>query len=795
MVARAKRHSLYAVFHPALGPGGVRGRRGTQGRRRRYCTHKRRLIARGSAQGATLTQWLVLCAACAREVEVQIISPRPGTHVPSGAVPLRARLAMRAVATVPPTGWALSISLGEDGESTVVPGVEVNGELPALPPGAHSVTIALVDAEAGGAMLGPRAKVHFSVGVAQPLPEIIIEEPAARLLMVKAGETMTAVVRVARLATLDRYSAKVALNGIEMPAHARWLPTAVKGPGEGVEWRSVIGHLPDGLHVMDAELTDDTGSLISKDRRYFEIVTSNASHPRGGLDFAADSEDCCRALDGGRDFRAPPVPPSLLSHAFSPHASLVERDALELLDEWCALHQTIMAGEGGGGGHKRFLVLHAAAVPLGNRLQFLAGGFLVGILTRRAVLVDMGDLSGYFEAGASGSRGCLWNYGGLDSVQAAIQLAVGGKDAWHRDGWDSGWADGSDWGSEGGRHWALKTSAAVPVAWVELLSCVNLTSWLPDKGVLHLKSNQNLLPFVYSNPHHRQVLYGAFGQDAVGQVLRFMMAPVAGVARRLERMHEASNGTYLIGLQLRRRYGTAADRCPYKIPLPGPEGVQRRATYSHYSDAGEALLLECAASLARQVRRRVMFYVSSDTPEEVHDLVAQRLGWRNVIDKGDAFYTDENAKGVEDRKLVQEMLGGGVGDYSHKDAGLRAVLDMWMLASAHDLVITPSSTYGMMGAALNAATGCKDFKKGGPVFPTKWGKCARAVSRQPVCHSWLRIRRASCFVPEMLVPEFDMLCPECTLWGCPCDGANPCASHSDPDNRLDDPRFTKHLPL
>ena len=146
MVARAKRHSLYAVFHPALGPGGVRGRRGTQGRRRRYCTHKRRLIARGSAQGATLTQWLVLCAACAREVEVQIISPRPGTHVPSGAVPLRARLAMRAVATVPPTGWALSISLGEDGESTVVPGVEVNGELPALPPGAHSVTIALVDA-------------------------------------------------------------------------------------------------------------------------------------------------------------------------------------------------------------------------------------------------------------------------------------------------------------------------------------------------------------------------------------------------------------------------------------------------------------------------------------------------------------------------------------------------------------------------------------------------------------------------------------------------------------------------
>ncbi len=39
------------------------------------------------------------------------------------------------------------------------------------------------------------------------------------------------------------------------------------------------------------------------------------------------------------------------------------------------------------------MVLQAAAVPLGNRLQFLAGGFLLGLLTQRAVLVDMGELS------------------------------------------------------------------------------------------------------------------------------------------------------------------------------------------------------------------------------------------------------------------------------------------------------------------------------------------------------------------------------------------------------------------
>lgn len=81
------------------------------------------------------------------------------------------------------------------------------------------------------------------------------------------------------------------------------------------------------------------------------------------------------------------------------------------------------------------------------------------------------------------------------------------------------------------------------------------------------------------------------------------------------------------------------------------------------------------------------------------------------------------------------------------------------------------------------------------MFPTKWGKCARMVAKQPASHSWLRVRRASCFRPEMLAPEFDMLCPDCTLWECGCDGANPCASHTERGSSLEDPRYTAHLPL
>eukprot|EP00960_Hanusia_phi_P040249 754333-Hanusia_phi.AAC.4 len=88
-----------------------------------------------------------------------------------------------------------------------------------------------------------------------------------------------------------------------------------------------------------------------------------------------------------------------------------------------------------------------------------------------------------------------------------------------------------------------------------------------------------------------------------------------------------------------------------------------------------------------------MFYVSTDTPEEVGERISERLGWRNVLDKGEAFYLDAAGQGVQDRRLVHEMLAGGVGDYQANDAaGLRAVLDMWMLASSDDLVSFLSSS-------------------------------------------------------------------------------------------------------
>ncbi len=60
------------------------------------------------------------------DAEVQIVSPQPGVKVQGGTVPRRVRLPVRPDCGVVPSSWALSISLDEDGESTVVPGTVVN---------------------------------------------------------------------------------------------------------------------------------------------------------------------------------------------------------------------------------------------------------------------------------------------------------------------------------------------------------------------------------------------------------------------------------------------------------------------------------------------------------------------------------------------------------------------------------------------------------------------------------------------------------------------------------------------
>jgi hypothetical protein len=47
-------------------------------------------------------------------------------------------------------------------------------------------------------------------------------------------------------------------------------------------------------------------------------------------------------------------------------------------------------------------------------------------------------------------------------------------------------------------------------------------------------SNQNFVPFLASNPYHTEMIYGSFGHDIVGHLLRWLMIPTHDVMNRFE---------------------------------------------------------------------------------------------------------------------------------------------------------------------------------------------------------------------------------------------------------------------
>jgi hypothetical protein len=243
--------------------------------------------------------------------EIRVILPLPDARFPRGStVPLHAELVVRDGGELP-DGWALSFSLN-DAESETVPGTRVVGELPSLEDGQHTILVQLVDNQRQGAILGPRALVTFLVGESPTPPDIRVDAPPAKLVWrISQGESIP--VRVSLLGgSLSGHTPRVTINQVDATtAIAPWAPDLDT-------WSADLGHLPDGLHVVDASLIAPDGRVVwpqtprlaprqqhelcsvsnppliatlrvqaAADRRYFQVATRNASQPNGGVAFAA----------------------------------------------------------------------------------------------------------------------------------------------------------------------------------------------------------------------------------------------------------------------------------------------------------------------------------------------------------------------------------------------------------------------------------------------------------------------------------------------------------------------------
>ena len=94
--------------------------------------------------------------------------------------------------------------------------------------------------------------------------------------------------------------------------------------------------------------------------------------------------------------------------------------------------------------------------------------------------------------------------------------------------------------------------------------------------------------------------------------------------------------------------------------------------------------------------------------------------------------------------------------------------------SCDEIITTPASSFGYVATALGGRA---------PITVTKWGKCLRPITSEPMSHAWPLVQQQSCFDQRMLVPEHDMMCQDCVVLSCAC-GDLTCASHSEPQHPL-----------
>ena len=203
--------------------------------------------------------------------EIVLISPTPMQRFVSGSVvPIEAILYSEDndptnPGSLLPENWAFALTL-DDGETTIVHGASVQGEIPGLADGSHSVAIALVDAD--GEFLGPRTRANFVVGDDTP-PLFAISRPAAGILWRDAPDAPVAVaMQLARLTLPAGCELDVHLDGVRIGATPGWqragggdVEPAKAGGGEGGEaWAAEVANVADGLHSVEAALRVATGA-------------------------------------------------------------------------------------------------------------------------------------------------------------------------------------------------------------------------------------------------------------------------------------------------------------------------------------------------------------------------------------------------------------------------------------------------------------------------------------------------------------------------------------------------------
>lgn len=344
---------------------------------------------------------------------------------------------------------------------------------------------------------------------------------------------------------------------------------------------------------------------------------------------------------------------------------------------------------------RRILVFHTSEDGLGNRIQGLLSTFLMACLLGRAFLVDWQAAQGESEARWEDLFGTPPWSRGIDIARLyKLPSSRTVSEYW-----------------EYGRHW-VPYCRACPIRplpspdgiWDQLLCHPDLG--VPANRPVHrIISTLWFAPAIQRNPYFRSRICRWREAAAEGNLFGALFKAVLVLAPALRQkvdqyMREQHfKNRYIIGMHLRLKEGSSIDQLTKQT------------------------ILRCASQLESLYRggKPVYWFIATDDLAAGKELAEQM---RNQNFQPLIIPLDET-NGT--RRAV---------------AGIQAALmEMWLLGEADELIISPYSTFSYVAHGRTGLT---------PHIATRDGKCFKTLSSQPCTLYWFGMTLAPCFKAETM---------------------------------------------
>jgi hypothetical protein len=331
---------------------------------------------------------------------------------------------------------------------------------------------------------------------------------------------------------------------------------------------------------------------------------------------------------------------------------------------------------------QRFLVFHAANEGLGNRLEGFVSAFVLAMLTDRAFVVDWRAQSKCnAQLGDLFQKpGFEWQHNWYKGLKSKAEIASPEQQFYYAYC----------------RACPVRTRKEDLTLTYENLLCEKSAGIEEEGRVVHIRSTQWFAPVLAMNPHLKDSLCSKIGPDIFGTVSRELLRLTPHMKQRVDDFKESSGwttaGQEIIALQIRRLEGNGVD------------------------ESTSDTFLRCAGAISQ--KENTKYFLATDH-------IPTRTRFKKLL--GDRLIHVDSEFDRNSRQGIQDAL-----------------LEMWLLGEANNMIMSPYSTYGDVA---HARTSMIPHKVG------RNGQCTKQITSQPCFFYYFGLFDLKCWKDDMVLAE------------------------------------------